>query len=216
MEHRHDRQHRIRDVGGQAFGRGRHHRMQDVRAMRVEHALGIAGGARGVAEPGGGALVELLPAEIVVDLADPVLVGDGVLEPGRRHVRGVGQDDVALDRRQMVGDRLEQRHEGEVGHHDPVLGVIDDPGDLLGKQARIDGVVDRADAGDAVPGLEMAVAVPGERRDPVAELDRRRARGAWRPSARGRGSRGSSSDASALRPCARRLPGPEIASRRNR
>ena len=102
--------------------------------MRIEHALGIAGRARGVAEAGGGAFVELLPAEIAVDLGDPVLVGDGVLELRRRHVRGVGQDDVALDGRQLVGDRLEQRHEGEVGQHDPIFGVIDDPGDLLGNR----------------------------------------------------------------------------------
>ena len=139
--------------------------------MRIEHALRVSGRAGGVAEAGGGALVELLPGEIAVDLADPVLVGDGVLEFGRRHVRAVGQNDVALDRRQPVGERLHQRHEGQVDEHDPVFGVVDDPGDLLGEQARIDGVIDRAGADDAVPGFEMAIAVPGERRDPIAELD---------------------------------------------
>ena len=139
--------------------------------MRIEHALRVAGGARGVAEARGGALVELLPAEILVDLVQPLLVGDGVLQLRRRHVRGVGEDNVALDRRQMLCDRLEERHEREVGHHDPVLGVIYDPGDLLREQARIDRVINRADPGDAVPGLEMAEAVPGKRRDPVAEPD---------------------------------------------
>jgi len=49
--------------------------------------------------------------------------------------------------------------------------VIDDPDDLLGKQPRIDGVIDRADAEDAVPAFQMPPAVPGERRDAVAELD---------------------------------------------
>ena len=102
--------------------------------MRIEHALGIAGGARGVAEAGRGAFVELLPREVAVDLGDPVLVGDGVLEFGRRHMRGVGEHDVALDGRQLIGHRLQQRHEGEVGQHDPILGVVDDPRDLLGKR----------------------------------------------------------------------------------
>ena len=74
-------------------------------------------------------------------------------------------------RRQLVGDLLQQRHEGEVGHHHAVAGVIDDPGDLFGKQPRIDGVIDGADAEDAVPGLQMAPGVPCERRHPVAELD---------------------------------------------
>ena len=66
---------------------------------------------------------------------------------------------------------FQQRHEGEIGEHHAVVGVIDDPGDLVGEQARIDGVVDRADAEDAVPGFQMPPGVPGERRDPVAELD---------------------------------------------
>jgi hypothetical protein len=49
--------------------------------------------------------------------------------------------------------------------------MIGDVGDLLGKEPRIDGVIDGADAGDAVPGFEMPPGVPGERRDAVAELD---------------------------------------------
>ena len=139
--------------------------------MRIEHALGMAGGAGGVAEPGGGALVEFLPGEIAVDLGDPVLVGDRVLELGRRHVGGVGENDIALDRRQFVGDRLQERHEGEIDQRHPVFGVVHDPGDLLGEKARIDGVINRASAGDAVPAFEMPVAVPRQRRDPVADLD---------------------------------------------
>ena len=139
--------------------------------MRVEHAFRIAGRARGVAKAGRGALVELLPLKVRVGLADPVLIGDSVLQLGRRHVAGVGQDDIALDRRQMALDRLEQRHEGEVGHDDPILGVVDDPGDLLRKEAGIDGMIDRPDSGDPVPGFEVAEAVPGERRHAVAEPD---------------------------------------------
>ena len=83
----------------------------------------------------------------------------------------VSENDVALDRRQAIGDRLKQRHEGEIDEGDLVFGVIHDPGDLLGEQPRIDGVIDRPGAGDAVPALEMSIAVPGEGRDPVAELD---------------------------------------------
>ncbi len=138
--------------------------------MGIEHALGIAGGAGGVAEPGGGALVEIGPNKVVVDLADPILVGDGVLELGRRHVGRVGEDDIALDRRQAIDDRLKQRHEGEIDEGDLVFCVIHDPGDLLGEQPRIDGVIDRPGAGDAVPAFEMAIAVPGEGRDAIAEL----------------------------------------------
>ena len=171
VEHRHDRKHRIIGVQRQDLGPGRHHRVQDVRTVRVEHPLRVAGGAGGVAKARRRALVEFGPLEVGVRLGDPFLVRDGILEPRRRHVSGVGQDDVALDGRQVAGDRLEQRHEGQIGHDDPVLGVVDDPGDLFGKEAGIDGVIDRAEAGDAVPGLEVAVAVPGQGGHAVAELD---------------------------------------------
>jgi hypothetical protein len=46
--------------------------------------------------------------------------------------------------------------------------VVDDVGDLLGEQPRIDGVADGADAGDGVVQLEVAVAVPRQRCDAVA------------------------------------------------
>ena len=145
--------------------------MQNVGAVRIEHALGIAGGAGGVAHAGGGALVERLPFEIAVDFADPVFIGDGVLERGLGHMRDVGQDHVTLDSRELVGDFFQQRHECQVRHHDAVGGVVDDPDNLIGEQPRIDRVIDRADPHDAVPGLEMPPGIPGQRRHPVAELD---------------------------------------------
>jgi hypothetical protein len=49
--------------------------------------------------------------------------------------------------------------------------MIDDPRDLVRKQPRIDRVIDRADAENAVPRLEVPPRVPGERRHPVAEPD---------------------------------------------
>jgi hypothetical protein len=84
-------------------------------------------------------------------------------------VGGIGQHDVALDGRQPLLQPLHQRHEGEVEEEQPVLGVVDDVDDLLVEEPRVDRVIDRADAGDAVPGLEMPPGVPGERRDAVAE-----------------------------------------------
>ena len=84
---------------------------------------------------------------------------------------GVGQDHVAIDRPQLVGEFLEQRQEGQIRHQHAILGVVDDPDDLLGEQARIDGVIDGTDSHDAVPGFQVAPRVPGQRRHPVAELD---------------------------------------------
>jgi hypothetical protein len=135
----------------------------------------MAGGAGRIAHAGGRVLVERLPLEIVVDLVDPVLVGDGVLQARLRHMRAVGEHDETLDGRKplrIVLKRLfQRRHEGQVDEHHAVLRMIDDPADLILEQPRIDGVVDRADAEDAVPALEMPRRVPGHRRHAVAELD---------------------------------------------
>ena len=104
-------------------------------------------------------------------LGDPLLVGHGISQRGRRHMRRVGQHDVLFDRLELVGELFQDRQESEIDHHHAVFGVIDDPGDLFGKQARIDGVIDRADAHDAVPGFEVPPGVPGQRRHAVAQLD---------------------------------------------
>ena len=50
-----------------------------------------------------------------------------------------------------------------------VLGVVDDPGDLVGVQARVDGVQHAARARDAVEELQVAVAIPGQRGHPLGE-----------------------------------------------
>ena len=146
-------------------------RVQDIGAVRVHHALGISGGAGGVAQAGGGVLVERFPGEVAVGAGEPFLIGHGVAQAGLRHVGGIGQHDVALDGGELVGELFEQRHEGQVGEETPALGVIDDPDDLLGKQPRIDGVIDGADPENAVPRLQVPPGVPAERRHAVAQLD---------------------------------------------
>ena len=69
------------------------------------------------------------------------------------------------------GALFQDRHEGQIDEHHAVFGMIDDPADLFGEQPRIDGVVDRADAEDAVPAFQVPGGVPGERGHAVAELD---------------------------------------------
>ena len=171
MEHGHDRHHHVaRRIPFHVAG-VRHQPVQHVRAVRIEHALRVSGRARGVAHAGGGIFVEPLPGKIAVGLRDPFLVGDRVSQRGSWHVRRVGQHDIAFDRRELVRELFQQRDEGQVGQHHAVFGVIDDPDDLVGKQPRIDRVIDGADPHDAVPGLQMAPGIPGQRRDPVAEHD---------------------------------------------
>ncbi len=171
VEHRHHRQHDVARRQAEHVGRVAHQRMDDVGAVRIDDALRVARRARRVAHAGGGVLVEALPGEVVVDLVQPVLVGDRVLQARLRHVRAVGEHHETLHRGQPVGELFHQRHEGQVHQHHAVFRMVGDPGDLLGEEARVQRVVDRADAGDAVPDLEVPPGVPGDRADAIAEFD---------------------------------------------
>ncbi len=138
------------DVGLQA-----HQGVQEVRAVRVEHPLGVAGGARGVAEAAGGLLGEAAPGAVLRLAGDQILI---VLV----------QHHHPLDRGRGRDARLQQRSEGLVDEDHPVFGVVDDPADLVGVQARIEGVADRPDPHDPVPDLQVPPAVPGQGGHPVA------------------------------------------------
>ena len=66
---------------------------------------------------------------------------------------------------------FDDRQQVKVDEEDLVLGVVGDIGDMLGREARVEGVQHGADAGDAEVELEMAIGVPGDGADAVAELD---------------------------------------------
>ena len=82
----------------------------------------------------------------------------------------VGQNDEAFDRLTLLGDGIDDRRKRHVEKHVLGLGVVQHPGDLIGREARIDGVDDRADAGNGIVKLQMPVRIPGDRGDTVARL----------------------------------------------
>ena len=175
VEHRHDRQHRLPGAEPDRIRQRDRQRMQHGRAVVVEGTLGIAGRAGGVAEAAGRGLVEHRPVVLGGVCRDQALVAPdldaGLRQAGRRQVGIVGEDEDALEAPELRREALEQRQEHRVGEQIAVLGVIDDVGDLVREQARVDRVADRADARDAVVELEMAMVVPGKGRDPVAHAD---------------------------------------------
>ena len=168
MEHRHHRQDDVARGNPHRVGHRGDHAVQHVGAVAVDDALGVARCARGVAHAGRGILVERLPAIAAAGLLKPFLVGDDVGQRRLGHVRPVGQHDHLPQRLHRRRDLLDQRHEGQVDEDRPVLGMVHDPGDLVGKEPRVQRVVDAAHAHDAVPGLDMARRVPGQRGDAVA------------------------------------------------
>ena len=88
------------------------------------------------------------------------------MAPGIRH------DDHGAERPgQLRGNGLHQRSEAGIGEQHPIAGMADDVGDVLGMQARVDGVADRSHPRRGVVDLKMPVAVPRERADPVLVPD---------------------------------------------
>jgi hypothetical protein len=75
--------------------------------------------------------------------------------------------DLLEARRQLC----EHRHERVVDEDDPVLGVVDDVGDLLREQADVQRVQHRSHARHREVQLEVALVVPRERRDALPLLD---------------------------------------------
>ncbi len=86
-------------------------------------------------------------------------------------VVAVAHDHVVPDALEAPGELGQRRREGVVDEDHPVLGVVDDVGDLVGEQADVDRVQDGAEARHAEVELEVALAVPAEGRHPVALLD---------------------------------------------
>ncbi len=145
--------------------------------MRIQRALGIAGGAGGVAQAGSRVLVELRPRVVAVLRVDQVLVAQQRNLGVDRHVRAVAHHHPALHARAMRRHAFHQRQEGGIEEHVLVFGVVDDVGDLLGEQARVDGMAYRSRARYAVVDLQVTIAIPGQRADTVARLHAQRGDG---------------------------------------
>ena len=172
VEHRHHRQHDRARRQAKRIGQRRAIGVQHGRAVRVEHALRIAGRARGVAERRCGLLVEVGPLQGAGLACDQLLVAQQVGDLARgRHVGAVGHHHDMLHGLELADHALDDRQQVEVDKDDLVFGVVGDVGHMLGREARVQGVQHGAEAGDAEIELEMAVGVPGNGADPVAELD---------------------------------------------
>ena len=100
--------------------------------MAVEGPLGVAGGAAGVAQAHGHALVRRPPLEVVGGAVDEVLVVQHVRQP-RLDVAGRVHQHVVLDAVDVAGDPLEEGQHRGVDEDHPVPGVVHDVGELSRK-----------------------------------------------------------------------------------
>ncbi|MCY1434220.1 hypothetical protein D9M71_502760 [compost metagenome] len=146
VKHRHHGGDHVASGQGQGVGQRARQSVQQGRAVGVEHALGVARGARGVAEGRRRVFIEPGPGEIRGLLVQQVLVAQQVRDVRARHVRTVGHGDPVLHARALGCYGFDQRCKAQVEADDTIFGVVDYPADLLRKQAGIDGMSDRPHA----------------------------------------------------------------------
>ena len=170
VEHGHHGQDGIAGADVERIGQRTGIGMQQGGTVAVEHALGIAGGAAGVTEAGGGVFVELRPGVGAGLGSNQRLVADevGYARPFRQLV-GITQGHPQFDAGAFGLHGGHQRREGGVKAHHAVFGVVDDPGQLLGMQAGVEGVQHPARTADTVVHLQVAVTVPGNAGHPVGK-----------------------------------------------
>ncbi len=169
VEHRHDRQRGVGECQGHGLGRRHVHRVQEDRTVRVGRALGVAGGAGGVAEGGGGAFVQLGPVVGGGAAGDELLVvvHGGAHAGQRAGVAGAHDDDV-LDAGQGGEQRGEERQDAAVHEDHPVVGVADDERQLVGGQPQVERVQHGAHRRDGEVRLHVLRVVPHAGGDHVA------------------------------------------------
>ena len=153
--------------------------MQRHRTVRVEHALRVAGRARGVTQRRRLALVQLR----VDALPRPGRLEQLLVAQDPRQIAGwpVAHHDEVLDVFERRCEGRQRRRERVVDEDDAILGVVDHVGDLLGEQPQVDRVQNRADARNREVALEVALRVPREGPDPLAARDTKGAQGARQP-----------------------------------
>ena len=169
VKHRYDRQDGFLRRQAQRAREADGDRIEHDRPVRIERALGIAGGAGGVAQRRSGALIKAWPVKVVACRRDEVLVVEDVgdtLDGGS--VGRVGEAHPVAHPGAMRCDAFDDRRKACVEDDGFVFGVVDDVDQLLRVQARIAGVHHHAAARYRVIGLEVAVVVPGDRGDRAA------------------------------------------------
>ena len=158
VEHRHDGQHDGERRQVENIRSDDRHRMKHGRAVLVEHAFGVSGGAASVAEAARIALVALVPAIVAVLGGQPI-------------VEFAVEADVMLDRRPARLHSFDQWREGGVVEEHAVLAVVDDIFELVVEQPRIERVEDSAHSDHAKPGGQVTVVIHRQRADAVTRAN---------------------------------------------
>ena len=138
--------------------------------MRIQHALGVAGRARGVAKEGAEIFLDHRPGKLRALLVEQALITHRTDRP-RIEPRLIRQHHIGPDGLEVRRDPLDHSEEIPVEQQHRTFSVIDRVDDLIIEQPRVRRVQHSANPRHGIEQLEMPVRVPGKARDPVAMLD---------------------------------------------
>ena len=157
VEHRRHRQHAVGALQSPVIAEATDEGVQDRRAVRVDDALGAAGGARRVAHRDRIVLVVRLVVEAV-----GVGVGEQgfVVEELTRHRRAGEREHDDLLEAMGVGELAVQRQQHVVDDQEAVGRIAGDPAEVRRRQAQVQGVHHPARGRDAEVALEVRMVVP--------------------------------------------------------
>ena len=182
MEHRHDVEDPVVLGDAEEIGGRLGEAVQEHRAMGVDDALGMPGGTGRVAHAGRIALGERRPLTHRLRACEQRFVLEALRPDRRRRVRdAVGHDHESPYRRQLVADVRDHGPEARIDEDDRVARVIDDVGQVRRRETDVEGMENRAGERRRPVDLEMAMAVPRERRHAIAAADAEARQGAGEP-----------------------------------
>ena len=139
--------------------------MQHHPAVRIDHALGVAGGAGGVAHGAAVGFVDLRQRDVGGAGLEEILIAFHAV----RHGAAERNDDGPV-RRHPVLEPVVERQEHVVDDDDFVVGMGRDIADVGRAEPQVERMHDAAGRRDAVIAFQMRAVVPGQGRHPVALL----------------------------------------------
>ena len=163
VEHRHDREDAVVHAETQHVGLGADHRMQHHPAVRIDHALGVAGRPGGVAHGAAVGFVDCRQRNIAGAGLEEILVA---LHP-LRHIAAEGNDDGPVLRHPVL-ELVVERQQNVIHDNDLVVGMGRDIADVRRAEPQVQRVHDAAGRRDAVIAFQVRGMVPGQCRHPVA------------------------------------------------
>ncbi len=155
--------------------------LQHAGAVGPDHALGVLARSDRMQQDGRLGLVGGAPDPAGAGLLGEIILGDHALQPGLQGLAGTRHGDDPLQPRQLQQGRVQRRQQHRIDEGQLVAALAQAGRQPLGGSVRIQGMADRADAGDGVPGLDLADGVGADHRDHVAAADARCGQGPRQP-----------------------------------